>query len=110
MMQQHFTRSRLQEEGSHKAAGVLPLALEGTGPVLVLLGAEPCRTGPGGRVRAAAAPAPPPCCTSWVTRFVSLVALAHFVAQSTSDVGSTNIAHMTRGAVLLAAAVAHDVA
>ena len=46
----HFTRSRLHEAGGHKAAGVLPLALEGTGPVLVLLGAEPCRTGPGGRV------------------------------------------------------------
>lgn len=43
----YFTRSRALTE--HKAAGVLPFCLH-EGAVLVLLGAEPCRTGPGGKV------------------------------------------------------------
>ena len=43
----YFTRSRALTE--HKAAGVLPFCLH-EGTVLVLLGAEPCRTGPGGKV------------------------------------------------------------
>ncbi|KAI7842863.1 hypothetical protein COHA_003481 [Chlorella ohadii] len=43
----YFTRSRALTE--HKAAGVLPFCLH-EGAVLVLLGAEPCRTGPGGKL------------------------------------------------------------
>ena len=43
----YFTRSRALTE--HKAAGVLPFCLHECA-VLVLLGAEPCRTGPGGKV------------------------------------------------------------
>ena len=41
----YFTRSRVLSE--HKAAGVLPFCLHDN-TVLVLLGAEPCRSGPGG--------------------------------------------------------------
>jgi predicted NUDIX family NTP pyrophosphohydrolase len=43
----YFTRSRVANE--HKSAGVLPFSIH-EGAVMVLLGAEPCRTGPGGRV------------------------------------------------------------
>ena len=42
----YFTRSKALTE--HKAGGVLPFAIH-EGGVLVLLGAEPCKTGPGGR-------------------------------------------------------------
>ena len=44
----YFTRSRARTE--HRAAGVLPFCLYDDA-VLVLLGAENCRTGPGGKVR-----------------------------------------------------------
>lgn len=44
----YYTRSRARSE--HKSAGVLPFSLH-EGCVLVLLGAEPCKTGPGGKVR-----------------------------------------------------------
>ncbi|PSC70091.1 Cytochrome c oxidase subunit 6b [Micractinium conductrix] len=43
----YFTRSRARTE--HRAAGVLPFCLYDDA-VLVLLGAENCRTGPGGKV------------------------------------------------------------
>lgn len=45
----YYTRSKALTE--HKAAGVLPYALH-EGSVLVLLGGEPCRTGPRGKASA----------------------------------------------------------
>lgn len=47
----YFTRSRARSE--HKAAGVLPFSLH-EGAVVVLLGGEPCKTGP--KVRAGCCP------------------------------------------------------
>ncbi|KAI3425201.1 hypothetical protein D9Q98_008970 [Chlorella vulgaris] len=43
----YYTRSKALLE--YKAAGVLPFSIH-EGAVLVLIGAEPCRTGPGGKV------------------------------------------------------------
>ena len=49
MTSNYFTRSKTVT--GHKAAGVLPFCLH-EGALWVLLGAEPCKTGPKGKVRA----------------------------------------------------------